>query len=204
MPADGALLEILEDAQQRGYLGPQPVERQVAHSSAFVSLVGDMAADAVDLGSGGGVPGLVLGLRLPRLSLTLVESSIARSAWLESAVLQLGLSDHVRVVHARVEELGRTECRANFEIATARSFGAPAVLAECAAPLLRQAGLLLVAEPPSPAADRWSAQGLAELGLGPPVVKVVEGFHFAQLTQERPCPPRYPRRVGIPAKRPLF
>ena len=88
-------------------------------------------------------------------------------------------------------------------IVVARSFGAPAVLAECVAPLLAVGGLLVVSEPPGGDGSRWPAGGLAEVGLaaldavpGPPAL-----FRAAQTV---PCPDRYPRRVGIPAKRPLW
>ncbi|MBW3627023.1 MAG: hypothetical protein KY412_05385, partial [Actinobacteria bacterium] len=85
-------------------------------------------------------------------------------------------------------------------------FGRPAVTAECAAPLLAGGGLLLVSEPPEGAAEegeRWPAAGLDGLGLvlrtftaGPPRIAVLQ--------QTGACPERFPRRVGIPAKRPLW
>jgi hypothetical protein len=84
----------------------------------------------------------------------------------------------------------------------ARAFAAPPVTAECAAPLLRVGGLLVVSEPPGAAgADRWS--GVAELGLGPAVHRPGPPA-LVVLTQESACPLRYPRRTGIPAKRPLW
>jgi 16S rRNA (guanine527-N7)-methyltransferase len=77
------------------------------------------------------------------------------------------------------------------------------VTAECAAPLLRPGGVLLVSEPPGGRAERWDRAALGELGLdgaelrpGPPAL--------ALLTQLAPCPDRYPRKAGLPAKRPLW
>jgi 16S rRNA (guanine527-N7)-methyltransferase len=64
-------------------------------------------------------------------------------------------------------------------------------------------GRLVVSDPPDPAADRWSNAGLSALGFGPPhQVRVPEAFTVVE--QAQPCPDRFPRRVGIPGKRPLF
>lgn len=95
----------------------------------------------------------------------------------------------------------------------ARSFGAPGVLAECAAPLLQVGGLLVVSEPPLEQVpeersevghpDRWPVGPLAELGLGLAGF-IHAGFGYQRLRQQSPCPERFPRRDGMPAKRPLF
>ena len=150
------------------------------------------------------MPGLVLATALPDWRWDLVEAGARRAAFLERAVQELGLLDRVRVRHLRAEELGRTDAeRGRADAVTARSFGPPAVTAECGAPLLRPGGVLVVSEPPDGAGDRWPADGLATVGLavaerrpGPPAVAV--------LVQDGPCPPRFPRRPGIPAKRPLW
>jgi 16S rRNA (guanine527-N7)-methyltransferase len=158
----------------------------------------------IDLGSGGGVPGLVLAGELPAWRWELVETSNRRAAFLERAVRRLDLAARVAVRHQRAEDLGRTaEARSRADVVTARSFGPPAVTAECAAPLLRAGGLLVVSEPPGGGLDRWDEAGLATLGLalaehrpGPPALAV--------LAQAGPCPDRYPRKAGLPAKRPLW
>lgn len=111
----------------------------------------------------------------------------------------------------RAEEAGRDpELRATFDLVTARGFGPPAVVAECAAPFLRPGGLLVVSEPPAGEAARWPAAGLAPLGLepvGPPLTLEVGSGQtgtYQVLHQRIACPERWPRRTGIPAKRPLF
>ena len=74
--------------------------------------------------------------------MTLIDSSARRSAFLERAVDRLGLRDRVLVVNARVEACGReVTLRGTFDGVTARSFGRPAVVAECAAPLLKAGGM---------------------------------------------------------------
>ena len=171
-----------------------------------------------DLGSGGGAPGLALALRLGRLAeVWLVESSQRRAAFLADALDRLGLLDVASVVGKRAEELGRDErFRGSFDVVTARAFGRPSVTAECGAPLLRPSGMLIVSEPPA-AADpggalerratgvgRWPADGLARLGLELVSIRSEGSFRFAFLQQVGDCPEVYPRRVGVPVKRPLF
>ena len=90
----------------------------------------------------------------------------------------------------------------------ARSFGPPAVTAECAVGFLRSGGRLVVSEPPGDAegdgaADRWPRSGLEELGYAPPVPASVPGASFVVLEKTR-GDDRWPRRVGIPAKRPVW
>jgi len=168
----------------------------------------------VDLGSGGGIPGLVLaaewaGGGVDGVALALVDANQRRVAFLRRAVRMLGFGN-VQVVHQRGEELGRDLAwRGRVGLVVARSFGPPAVLAECAAPLLRVGGHLLVSEPPDssqedPAAARWPEAGLRQLGQRSLSRPVVRRARYQLIRQEEACPTRYPRRVGIPAKRPLF
>ena len=98
--------------------------------------------------------------------------------------------------------------RGGFDGALARSFGRPAVVAECAAPLLRVGGWLVVSEPPRTDAEtdpgsRWPATELLQFGLEPAEL-IHEDFEYRTLRQASPCPDRFPRRNGVPAKRPLF
>ncbi len=135
----------------------------------------------------------------------LLDGSVTRCEFLRWAAAELGLEpDRVDVLASRAEEAGRQpELRSTFDLVVARSFGAPAVTAECAAPFLVTGGRLVVSEPPGGSRDRWPADRLEELGLRP-LDAVVEPSAFQVLLQERPCPERFPRRTGIPAKRPLF
>lgn len=176
----------------------------VDHADGFIrAWDAPPPARAVDLGSGGGVPGLVLAERWPGCSILLVDASERRTAFLRSAVVRLAFP-HVAVRRDRAEAIGRDPAvRGTADLVVARGFGPPAVTAECAAPLLRVGGRLVVSDPPDPAADRWSNAGLRALGFGPPrQVRVPEAFTVVE--QAQPCPDRFPRRVGIPGKRPLF
>jgi 16S rRNA (guanine527-N7)-methyltransferase len=160
---------------------------------------------AADLGSGGGLPGLVLALAWPASRWVLIDARQRSGSFLRAAAEQLGVTARVEVVVARAEEAGRDErWRARFALAVARGFGPPAVTAECAAPLLVVGGALVVSEPPGSRGDRWSPQGLRVLGMGEPRVVTADDAGYVGIEQVSPCPDRYPRRVGVPAKRPLF
>lgn len=184
-------------------MGPGPVEPHLDHALGFAVAAGDVAPSrAADLGSGAGLPGLVLALHWPRSRWTLVESGARRAAWLRHAVATLGLAGRVAVAERRAEAVGREDGqRGAYELVVARGFGSPAVTAECGAPLLAPGGLLVVSEPPEPVVGRWPAAGLALVGLELVGVRHA-GAAYAVLRAAHACPARHPRRV--PAKRPLF
>jgi 16S rRNA (guanine527-N7)-methyltransferase len=202
---DLELEAVLTASRDLGFLGPGESWIHVEHALAFARAVPQAPTHALDLGSGGGVPGLILArLVWPNANWCLLDGSVKRVAFLDTAIAQLGLGERVVARAGRAEEVGRGVERASFDLVVARSFGPPAVVAECAAPFLVVGGHLVVSEPPDtdPTA-RWDATGLADFGLalvdhpvGPPALAV--------LTQTEPCPERWPRRVGIPTKRPHF
>ena len=202
--AGGRLIEVLEEGRRRRYLGPGPLEAQVAHARAFLRLWrAESDAPSLDLGSGGGLPGLVLALDRPCSRWVLVDANARKTAFLSWACLALGLLDRVSVVTGRAEELGRDLAhRGHYSTVVARSFARPPAVAECAAPLLRVGGVLLVSEPPEER-QRWPVSGLEQLGL---VVLQTEPAtpRIVALEQQRLCPERFPRRGGVPAKRPLW
>jgi 16S rRNA (guanine527-N7)-methyltransferase len=214
-PKPDALLEVLGDARRAGFLGPGPLEPQLQHGLGFAAIARRLSVPTAaaggpllaDLGSGGGLPGLVVASALEEATVVLIDSSARRTAFLRRAVARLGLGERVRVVGNRAEVCGRDEAlRGSFDGVMARSFGRPAVVAECAAPLLKTGGWLLVSEPPAgegPDGHRWPAEPLRQLGL---VAEepIREPFEYQVLRQREPCPDRFPRRVGVPAKRPLF
>ena len=202
-PSNGSgLLQQLARARDLGLLGPGPVEDHHAPAGGFVDALVGVGGRVVDLGSGGGVPGLPVALARPDLEMVLVDASARRGAFLTAAVEALGIADRVSVVVGRAEAVGRGVLRGSADAVIARSFGPPAATAECAAPFLRVGGRLVVSEPPE-GDDRWPPAGTARLGLSP--VGVSHGSPRIQvLEQIRPCPDSYPRRDGVPAKRPLF
>ena len=159
----------------------------------------------LDLGSGGGLPGLVLATYRPALQLTLLEARQRACRFLREAVTGLEL-DGVTVVEARAEEAARRpDLRETFEAVVARSFGPPAVTAECAVGFLREGGRLIVSEPPAEetASSRWPPESLDDLGFGAPARGVGAQASFVVMEKVR-SDDRWPRRVGIPSKRPQW
>jgi 16S rRNA (guanine527-N7)-methyltransferase len=105
----------------------------------------------------------------------------------------------VTVVTARAEQAGRDPAwRGRLDAVVARAFADPPTTAECAAPLLRLGGQLVVSDPPDPPADRWPRAGVALVGL---VRDDLIAGSVVSFTQASPCPDRYPRRRRQP---PLF
>jgi 16S rRNA (guanine527-N7)-methyltransferase len=204
-----ALRPILEEARSAGFLGPGPVETHLDHAAGFAAAAEDALAhrpaNFVDLGSGGGVPGLVLALTWPDARGVLIEARRRRCLFLSEAIRRIGADHRVEVVERRAEDVGRDpEYRESFELATARSFAPPAATAEIAAGLVAVGGVVVVSEPPDPDPDRWPLPALAEVGFGPAAVQVNGDAHYATIRKGTAAPDRIPRAVGRPGKRPLW
>ena len=203
MSSSTGLQMALNRARRLGVLGPGPIEDHISHAGGFLAALEEVPVGSVvlDLGSGGGIPGLVIADVRSDLRMVLLDALERRVALLDEAVDALGWGDRVIVLHARAEDVGRDPAwRGTVDAVTARLFGPPATVAECSAPLLRVGGLLIVSEPPDQP-DRWPVEGVAEFGLeradhSPAGMQV--------LRQVELCPENFPRRVGIPAKRPRF
>ena len=181
----------------------------VALREAGILPAGESPA-IVDIGSGAGIPGIPMHIADPSLALTLVESHGRRCEFLETAIDELAL-DGVAVRRMRAEEAGRDpELREGFDLAVARAVAPLPVLVEYALPLLRPGGLL-AAPKGSRASDelREAEAAIETLGghvLTPLPLSLPEGA-VAQIVvlvrRSGPMPERYPRRPGIPSKRPL-
>ena len=158
----GTLDEILDQQRERDLVGRETNAALRAHSAGYVALVPDEPSSVLDLGSGGGVPGLVVAVdHWTRAQIVLLDASQRRCTYLELCVAALQVGGRVVVHWARAEEAGRDPARrGGHDVVLARSFGPPAVTAECAAPLLAVGGALVVSEPPGATGDRWDAAGL--------------------------------------------
>ena len=196
------LVGQLSRARELGFLGPGPVEPHLEHALVFVDALDGVEGTVVDLGSGGGLPGLVVAAARPDLHLVLLDARAVRCRFLEEAVGALELA--ATVVEGRAEEAGRGPLRGVAAAVVARSFGSPGATAECGAPLLAPGGRLVVSEPPDAAPSRWPAEGLARLGLVDQGTLRRPRATVRVLVLHRACPAIYPRRDGLPAQRPLF
>jgi 16S rRNA (guanine527-N7)-methyltransferase len=202
------LVAHLERARGRGFVGPGPVNPHLEHAEALATAVGnDFDGRFLDLGSGAGVPGLALLLLWSQATGTLLDSQQRRCVFLEEALGELGVGARGDVACGRAEELARrADRRGAYDVVVARGFGAPATTAECAVGFLRTGGRLVVSEPPGGSRpDRWPPEGLGELGLhGLELRGDDEGPRFAVLTLAETASDRWPRRDGVPAKRPRW
>ena len=202
------LTRALEESRARGYLGPNAIEPHIAHAEGFAlcweSIRDTPPPSFVDLGSGGGLPALVL-LERWRCRATLTDSMVKRAMFLEEVLLWDGSPGAATVVIGRVEEIARRrDLDSSFDLVTVRSFGPPSVTAECGVRFLKVGGVMIVSEPPDDSVtDRWDAQGLERLGLRSEG-RVRHGAAFQVLEKVRETPHEYPRAIGVPRKKPLF
>lgn len=201
----------LTRSSEFGFLGSMPISEQIDHALGFVTVLEAMLGGAprsvIDLGTGGGVPGLVLVSCWPRSRVVLMDASERRTAFLSETLDGWEAARNAEVVRGRAEELGRVAgFREQFDAVTSRSFGPPALAAECGSALLALDGLMVVSEPPDlEVGNRWSSTGLAVLGMEPVGPSRVEGrFGYQVLRKAARIGDRFPRRVGVPAKRPVF
>jgi 16S rRNA (guanine527-N7)-methyltransferase len=205
-----ALVEALADPAAPTSVHGRKKARNVHVADSLTALEVPGVPEArriADLGSGAGLPGLVLAIALPEAEVALVESVGKKCAWMEATVERLGLTN-ARVVCARVEEWD--DGRGAYDVVTARALGALAVVCEYAAPLLREGGVLVAWK--GAVDEVEEADGLAAaaaLGLERDAVLAVEPYAGSErrtlhiFRKVAPTPERYPRRAGMAAKRPL-
>jgi len=163
----------------------------------------------VDVGTGAGFPGIPLKIICPGISLTLVEATRKKVTFLEHLVERLGLQD-VRVLHARAEELGRRPThRERYDWALARAVAEMPTLAEYLLPLTRVGGSVLAQKGESAPAEVHAAEEAIRI-LGGKVERLIP-VHLHGIAETRylvivgkvaATPEKYPRRPGVPSKRP--
>ena len=155
---------LAEQGPERGLIGPREVERLWERHLLNCALMADAVDPSVrtlaDVGSGAGLPGVVIAIARPELQVTLIETMQRRTTLLEEVDAELGLG--LEVVRARAEELhGERE----FEVVTARAVAALDKLARWTLPLVQEEGLLLAMKGSSAADEIEKAQKvLAKLG----------------------------------------
>jgi 16S rRNA (guanine527-N7)-methyltransferase len=164
----------------------------------------------IDVGSGAGFAGLPLKIALPRLRLTLLESTGKKTAFLQHIIQVLNLAG-VTVLTARAEEAGRRrDQRERYNVAVARAVAPLPVLAEYTLPLVKVGGLVVVQKGQHPAEEiKEAANALGILGgkVSRVLPVVVPGLaaerHLLVIQKNKATPPQYPRRSGVPAQKPI-
>ena len=178
--------------------------------SCVLAWKGNPPANLIDIGSGAGFPGIPLKIIYPNTKLTLVESVGKKAMFCQHIVSLLGL-EGVNVINSRAEDLGQMrEHREYYEWGIARAVANMRVLAEYLLPLVQVGGMMLAQKGESGPAEVHTAEKVIKL-LGGEVRQlisvtlpgVVEERHLVLVDKVAATPPGYPRKPGIPTKKPL-
>ncbi len=202
------LQKILKTAVQEGYLTSSVGANGLLHSQGFlefkpkVELFLTPQTTAVDLGTGGGLPGLVLSI-LTNCQWIFVDRGKRRCQFLKWAINELDLMAKVTVIEEDAANFAHCAYRNKVKLVTARSFASPAVTAECSAPLLVPGGYLVVSEPPGNE-NRWPSSGLSQLGLKKDRRWQYELATFQSLCLINSSEDKFPRRFSRIENSPLF
>ena len=195
----------------REELGIRSLRLLAPAPGGFVSTAGWFdSLRVLDVGSGAGIPGIVLKIACPGMRLALLDSSSKKCAFLERVVAELSLAD-VEVINARAEEAAHLpDYREQYDIVASRGVAALPELAELTLPFAAVGGTVISAKGLSGEREivesEWAA---GELGATPAIHQVVDSpgssppdllVYWLKVT---PTPDRYPRRSGVPHKRPL-
>ncbi|HEY64034.1 MAG TPA: 16S rRNA (guanine(527)-N(7))-methyltransferase RsmG [Caldilineae bacterium] len=164
----------------------------------------------IDVGTGAGLPGLALKIVWPQLRLTLLEATAKKVRFLEHVIAELNFRE-VAAIHARAEELAhQPEHRETYDLALARAVAPLAPLLELTLPFLQIGGWLLAYKGPAVATEVMAAErALAVLGgelhrvIPVEVPYLAEERFIVAVRKVRPTPERFPRRPGIPVRKPL-
>lgn len=186
------------------------LETHVADSLSGLGIEAvNESSRTIDIGSGGGFPGIPLAFALPKCDFTLIDSVGRKTEFLGQAVDLLGL-ENVEVLTTRSEDLAAGEGREAFGVALARAVGPLSVLAELASPLLSEGGSLVAWKGSREVEEEDRLFRLApRLSMELEEVVAVQPFegsrtrHLYVVRKSGPTPANLPRRPGMAKKRPL-
>ena len=193
----------LEEVQTRHFLD------SLAVASALPATVLDGSERLLDVGTGAGFPGLPLKLAYPRIDLALLEATAKKTAFLRHVVDKLGL-EGVDVVTGRAEEEAhRPEMRERFGAVVSRAVARLDVLAELCLPFCAVGGVMIAQKGPKVEEELRQARNAIDIlggrakDRGMLVTPPVGIGTLVVIEKQRQTPTHYPRRPGIPSKRPL-
>ena len=198
-------------AQVAGALGTASIPELDDHAAGFVPAAwrsGGWIERAVDLGTGAGVPGVLLAMAMPATRWRLVDAVERRCGFARAAVGSLGLEHRVEVVHGRADELVSSSAtgadwRGWADVVVARLFGPPAETAECALPLVRVGGRVVVSVSSDTSAV-WQAADLRVLGATFLDEWSTDGGRYVALERVAEGGAGFPRRTARRRRDPLF
>lgn len=185
------------------------VSRHLIDSLSVLQWLKVRPARVCDVGTGGGFPGVPLAIAVPEFQVTLIDSENKKVAFLNRIANELGLTN-VTAMHLRAEEAGQDRAlRESFAIVVSRSVARLSILYEYTLPLLRTGGTFWAYKGETAREEAEEAQAALEI-LGGALVgfreyelPTGETHTLVQVEKVSSTPQRYPRRAGLPAKRPL-
>jgi len=195
------LLEWNRRVNLTGARSMAQLDRHLADARGLLVLDWSGVRSVIDIGSGGGLPAIPLAIHLPEIHVTLLEADRRKAAFLRHAAGTLALAN-VTVAAGRAEALAHDPTyRERFDRAVARGTAPPAVLLELALPFVRVGGMLL---DEVGAVDLQALQAPSRtLGGGPPSLHPVTAGSLLLVPKVVPTPAQFPRRPGLPKRRPL-
>ena len=206
---------MLTEANARMNLTRVPEDAREAADRNYLDCIAPLmqgfpeAASAIDVGSGAGFPGIPLAIMLPEVRFTLMDALQKRVEFLRSVIDELGLN--AVAVHLRSEDAARRpEYREAFDLAVARAVAPMNVLCEFMLPFVKVGGRMLAMKGPNLDDELRQAEN-ALRQLGGSVERVIDlpipgrdwRHRAAWIAKVAPTPEKYPRRSGMPEKRPL-
>jgi len=197
------LLDWNRSVNLTGARSIEQVEAQVEDAAALLAVSWTGVQRVIDIGSGGGLPAVPLALALPAVHFTLLEANARKCAFLEHVAGTLELRN-VAVLPGRAEELGHQPAlREQFDRAISRAAAPAAVLLELALPFVTNGGDL-IAEVSAVDPHRLD-QAARQLGGGTPRLErpLAGGTSLLFVQKVAPTPAEFPRRPGLPNRRPL-
>jgi 16S rRNA (guanine527-N7)-methyltransferase len=196
------LLEWNRSINLTGAQTLEQVEALIADAGVLVDASWTGITSVIDIGSGGGLPAIPLAVAMPQVRFTLLEANTRKCAFLEHVAGTLGLANVV-VAPGRAEDLAhRPALREQYDRAISRAAARPEVLLELALPFVRTGGdLVAQVSPLDPLALEPAAR---LLGGGTPRLQPAAGGHALMVVPKlAPTPSRFPRRTGLPGRKPL-
>ena len=188
----------------------EAVDRNYLDSiTPLIHALPEGAKTLVDVGSGAGFPGIPLAIMLPNIRITLIDALDKRVKFLNDVIKALDLN--AVAVHARCEDAGKKpELREQFDIATSRAVASLNILCELSLPLVKVGGQMIAYKGPiwqeeaAQAENALSILGGQVAGAKPADIPGRDWNHMlVYIDKVSPTPEKYPRRPGVPEKKPL-
>jgi len=179
--------------------------------SGFPSVPQDKQPRIIDVGTGAGLPGIPLRIVLPEIGLVLLEATAKKAEFLKNITAKLEL-DNIEIIRGRAEEVARDElCRESFDIVVSRALAPLNILAELTLPFCANGGRL-IAQKKGDISQEVHQASRAVNTLGGEMCEVldinldefVDDRHLVIINKVKATPSKYPRRPGIPTKKPIL